>query len=712
MSENSLQSIEQLKNSIRSFLDEKESNIYHKNYVDNITDESEFENGQVEDVIDKIESSFKIDKEALQDVTETEEAEITKFNQVLDTVGKEFIIKAAFHNIFDEILNSILANEQGSETTENKEESEMTRYYNQLALLLDYILVVILKNNDKSKTMKHVFYSSIQQVMEQLLNFSINYANHFWTFMETREKLYISKIYQNDKTERVQFLYCFQPLVNKYYIKTKTKTKTSRISSFINETFNTQKQDTYADTFRYRVKAFMSNCLSFEDQTGLNKYFDVAARDPLNLKIYKDVFSQDLIDVQKLINNPMYYLRKQNQGQLTSLTNKLIKVFYQLLAEEKAYTEKHKLPDFFIQKPPKSKEEIEMKKEKYSKKIYNPETYYLSTFNLDKSEFEEQQKIDQRHLTILTEIPKNRVSILFSIFMVSFFFMDLTEKYKNQLLDSVGAPKNTKHFTDDSTPNNVYLDYHDIKFKFFSEIKRINSQLAFLANHVQVSERIWWGFLLYGKDPKTGKSLFEDKILTTEELEEVAKKHEEIAKYKTSKLFNNYVTSEVTRKMRPKKDEGVKFKEFDVYMNSEELENVKYEIEELENSDVKDDDKLQELKEKRSALTWRLLRSQRTSKLFELSEMLKNAIPINEKVEDDEDEEMLEEDEIEEVKTEQNGDEKVKEQASGNETEPEEANGEDKAEIKQEEEVNSRKRSLDEENDDSRSPKLAKTKTE
>ncbi|RCK60736.1 hypothetical protein Cantr_08522 [Candida viswanathii] len=609
-------SILSLSKIIESVVDNHSKNSA-KDYVAEVTDDSIFTDGnaQIQGALSKIESDYRL--EVTEELPEAQKAEVEDYNKTIGTNLEEFVLSSAFRSVIQSRIEEFLQNE----------DSSSAELYNSLALILDFELSYAI--NISSET-KNVFYESWDQVTKLLSSISTPIIEGFWGYFEARLPVIMNKIFENTTMERIKLLYTFNYLTDRFDIKNDDDKRDS------------YKKDSFNDTFEARVRFLAANILAFEDNTGLNKYFLRSDRTAPSL-VVDDPFLTDMMDIQKLLRDPLSYTKADNHKKLRSLGEKCNKVVNQIIMEEQKFRSEFPLDDESWILPPRPEEEQEYLREKYSKLTYVPETYFTSLF---KGKEDKLQAGDKELLDAILSQSNTRMQYLVMIFIAANVISELLPKIKQNFMTSLHAPLNVKHFIQDSITEGIERLFGHLKRDIPLLASQHNRPFTALLQHVLHSEREWWRWLLYGKDYKTGKLLLLDRDTSSEELQKVADDLEKIYRYKDSRYFNTYVTPQVTRKMKAQR--GLS------QMNSVEnfpVDDVKRNVEDIEDeiSNTEDSSTKHELLEKKSLLSWRLLRNERLNNWFESAqqfreEMLSHQEEIQlDEGEDDEDEEMPEE---------------------------------------------------------------------
>lgn len=544
---------------------EKEFEGYNKNYYENT-----FENYKdaTVDLLTLDEAQFKF-----EEPKDLEEEDIKKFNDSVYSKLKETILSTSFQKV---LLSFI-------EVDVDSGDSQLTK---KIALVLDYLLWLAI---EVDKTAKTTFYYCLEVVLNQLFSISTSQVESFWSFVEARLPTIQGKLFENSFGERIAILLLGNSLTDKYNtLITGMKTDTTM-------------KDTLNDRFQSRVRIFMTELLAIDDNTGLNKYFHIHSAIPPHIRT-KDVFISDVLDIQKMFNDPLFYLKKSNVMEFNKMTEKIYRVYGQLVEEELRFRAKSPLPEQFRFLEPKSEPEQEYLRQKYLQREYVPESYLESSFEKG-SKLDETQNADYKFFYHQMELSKIRVQYLLMIYILSVFYVELTPGNKSEFMKNIGAPVTTKHITEESPAASTVKKYIQIKTELPSLLKGIDASLPFLFLHLGLDERIWWRWLLHGKDDQN-QGFFVNKLLQPEVLDAQEDAFKKLYPYKNKRSFNTFVTPQVSKKMRT--EIGLANLEqtakFDIEKATEELNGIKEELEKGDNDDLKD---------RKSAYSWKLLRWKR-----------------------------------------------------------------------------------------------------
>lgn len=481
--------------------------------------------------------------------------DIRIFNEGLKEKTTDFILLMSFQSLIQEYLDKLVdAYKQRTNNSEdNSQHNSVTfgeykvpeqefKLLNYMCILLDLKGFWVVRSYPSSKMN---FYRMIGQIMGSLYNLDTRIVETFWVYLESREALIKDTILDRQSTgERIAWLEICNSLSDKYYLNNIQGKKDSN------------KKDSMNDRFHFRVRIFLANILNFEDNTGLNKYFHSSNR--ITHEVSVDSRKQDseflraIMRLNKLFREPYYYLKPANHKLLNRIADTLKQVFEYLISEEVNALKKKPKTDPFAVLPQKSKEEEQYLGEKYSRKLYFPEEYLLSPFdNRKKGEkYEQTKKEDCDFISKLFDESKSRQIILVQIYFICHFYYEINSENRKSFLKSLNAPSNVKHITEDCPPNSLVSLFLKIKKEILKRYRSIDSQFSFLLQHMAIEETYWWSWLIYGKDPHSNKSLFADKELSLGRLQQVDKKRTDILPFKERRYFNNYITPQLSRRMK------------------------------------------------------------------------------------------------------------------------------------------------------------------
>lgn len=582
-----------------------------------------------EDIISKNQFDYKIDVPMVEGGTQEDEktkdlqAEIEKFNSGLDERTRDFIITISFQRAADEFLSKHLeeAKNRLKDDFDGKEGDaiefegytiypEELQNYNRLSILIDFQILLI----ETYPSNKSSFYQLLSQILQTLLNESTYAVDKFWYYLESRKTIIQEKIFDKQVTsDRISFLEICNSLTDKFFHKN------------IQGKRDLTKKDTFNDTFQFRVRMFIGNIFNFEDNTGLNKYFSTSNRIvndyAATSRARDDSFVKDVIQINKLFRDPYYFLKLTNHKLLTRTADTLKKVYEYLMEEEISWSRVAPKIDQFAVCPPKSEVEKHHLEEKYNNKLYFPENYPLAPFDERKrgDEFEALKKQDQSFMSKQFDDSKIRQTCLVQIYFLCHLYYELNATNKKEFLRSLKGPSNVKHVTDDSPPDSLVSLFFKIKREIPKRYRSIDSQFSFLLQHMAIDETYWWGWLIYGKDPVTGKLLFSDKVLTAAELDIVKQKSETIIPFKEKRYFNNYVTPQLSRKMKIERGLQKLLKE-----DSDIIGDWQSKIDDLTEkiNNSQDPSERDQLVNDRNVITWKHLKRERQSKWLQFGKLL------------------------------------------------------------------------------------------
>lgn len=499
---------------------------------------------------------YKITLESKEDGKDEEarkklEEDIESFNSTLDEKSRDYLLLLTLQLTLQQFLNEYAETQKGQSLDYDESSIKIEEYtisaqelavFNKISLLIDLQFQIYLGHLPSSKAN---FYQLILQASEALLNLGSFSVDKFFYYLESRQSLIQQKLFDPKLTsDRISILEICNGLTDRYYTQ-----------NSINGKRDSYKKDSFNDRLQYRVRTFITNVFQFEDNTGLNKYFSNANRivretAPVKAKSWEDELLQDLVKFSKIIHDPFFYLKPNNSRQLSAAIDTLNKLYDFLFEEEEAFLKSQPKVDQFLVKPEKSKSEQQYLKEKYEKKVFVPENYWLSPFesNQRNSNYELQRE-DEKYFMKQLDDTKTRHVLLVQVYLVACLFYHLVGSNRKTLLKDIGAPSNVKHLTDDSTPESYVNELFKIRREILKKYRSVDNQLGFLLQQLQNSELNWWGWLIYSKDSR-GLALHANRQLVDEELAEVSKKTAIVIPYKEKRYFNTYATPQLSRKMK------------------------------------------------------------------------------------------------------------------------------------------------------------------
>lgn len=481
--------------------------------------------------------------------------DIRIFNEGLKEKTTDFILLMSFQSLIQEYLDKLVdIYKQRNDYVEESSQYNIVTFgeyevpeqefklLNLMCVILDLKGFWVIRTYPSSKMN---FYRMIGQIMGSLCNLDTRAVETFWVYLESREALIKDTIFDKQSTgERIAWLEICNSLSDKYYLNNIQGKKDSN------------KKDSMNDRFHFRVRIFLANILNFEDNTGLNKYFHPSNRITHDVSVdsrkQDSEFIRAIMRLNKLFREPYYYLKPANHKILNKVADTLKHVFEYLISEEVSALKKMPKTDPFAVLPRKSKEEEQYLEEKYSRKLYFPEEYLLSPFDNRKKgeEYEQAKKEDCDFISKLFDESKSRQIYLVQIYFICHFYYEINSENRKVFLKSLNAPSNIKHITEDCPPNSLVSLFLKIKKEILKRYRSIDSQFSFLLQHMAIEETYWWSWLIYGKDPHSNKSLFADRELSLERIQQVDKKRTEILSFKERRYFNNYITPQLSRRMK------------------------------------------------------------------------------------------------------------------------------------------------------------------
>ncbi|GBL52154.1 hypothetical protein CAJCM15448_44280 [Candidozyma auris] len=530
-----------------------------------------------------------------------------EFKKSVRTSSKEFIRITSLTKVVDDLISGIQSSSEVSEVGSLPEEHVSSIC--KLALLLEWHIYCI-RFDDDATSSKADFFTLLQLISESLFAISTKHISRFWEYLESRIKLFKQHVFdKNITSHRIALLGLCNGLTDKYYIRNSF----GKLDSYVKDTFN--------DEFQARVRLYLATMLSFEDSTGLNKYFAIANRENKEPAVVRtnspdDNLLEDLLSFYRLSRNPFYYLRSPRL--LHSVAVSMDKFASYLMEQEAKYAVRHPGRDIFAVTTPQTEQEVAESTEKSKRVVFFPETYWLTPFESRK---DEKVKLDdQKNIIKKLDSSSFRRLLLIHIYLVCSFFVALSPANKRSLLKTAGAPANVKHISEEFTPDASYKIFLNNKRDIPKNCLTWDSQLSNLLSSLSQSEEHWWAWLLYGKD-RDGNLLLTDKNISDEELAAVKEKHSSAVPFKTKRYFNTHATPQLSRKMKTKtglhllerrSDEGIDY--------SAKIEELKGKIEHAQiEGDV---ETVKELTEAKTILLWKHIKAARQHQWLHLGKLL------------------------------------------------------------------------------------------
>lgn len=462
------------------------------------------------------------------DAVSGEEAKVgaTKLKEVAKEQFKNVIIQSGLDNIAGSILESIIKSPEINATS-------MTELNTTIDLLI-YIA---------SESTNAIFFHLLSMILDTLFDYSIEHAETFWSHVEFRRPEVEEKVFDNSKTsDRIALLELCNSVTDKYYRKTGRGL------------FDSYKEDSFNDRFKFRVRAFLANLLKLEDNTGLNKYFATGNRiapDMVTQKTREGNFVKDIIDINKMFRDPYFYIRPANHQLLSRNLDLLLKVYQYLLDEETKYYRACPAPDIFSVPSARPQAEIDALLLSYDQKPYYPEHYWTSQFEEVKKgpAFEELKRKDQDHIYNLFDSTATRQLWLLQIYVICNFLYEMLPDSKRALLKKVDAPSGVKHVSEDFVPDRLLSMLFKIKRELPRLYRSIDGPFAYVLQNLSACESSWWSWLIYGKDSE-GKPLLGKSPLSSDNLMETTEKLKNIVLFREKRYFNTYATPQLSRRMK------------------------------------------------------------------------------------------------------------------------------------------------------------------
>lgn len=573
---------------------------------DNVNFTAPADNSQFEPLVEKLQSTLatidynpSIDKSTIANEKEDEQDAKDKLIQSIDTFNlgiekqvKDTVLSTAcqqfIQKVLQEHLQMFLEGKEGDAHFHNYTiPHEQFKTFTILGNLLDFQIYLHLQGFDKK-----LFYESLSTIVRFLFSITTSQVDIFWYYVESRQLIISTDVFDKKIiSDRIAML---------------------EICNYLNDKYNSNvpvQQDTFNDHFHFRVRTFITSLLAFDDNTGLNKYFTVANRKVPELNKIKQDFLEDIVTIQKLFNDPYKYLKAENSRELQKMVLKLLNVYDYLVSEEER--DRRKGDQFAIPKP-KTEAEQKYLVEKYANVQYFPENFWDSMRNAPLSD------ADLEYYMNIFLQSKTRQIYLLQIFSLANLYFELHPKNKREFIDSIKA-SNIKHITDESLTSESHKSrMYKIQKDMMNRCRDTDKPFAFLMQHICVSEKIWWGWLIYGKDANN-KPFFDDKELTTEEISDAENKFTGLLPFKSKKYHNTYITPQLTRKMKTAR--GLE----QLKVGKPNLHKFDKPVQEMTEK-LAQPDKRSEVIEERNTLLWKKMKGLRQSSWFDLSGMFSKDI--------------------------------------------------------------------------------------
>lgn len=390
-----------------------------------------------------------------------------------------------------------------------------------LACLFDILLAVV-RHHPSTKPNVH---QCLLLATDLLFLVSTHHVNAFWDYLEHRRALLLQLVFDQRVTgDRIAVLEICNNLTDRFNPKSRTGARKT----------DTYRKDTFNDQFEARVRIFLANVLTLEDNTGLNKYFSVAniaSQDiPTSVGVNgkDDILLRDMMQINKVIRDPYLYVRPAQHKTLSSVVHSMSKVATYLLDEE----------DKWFKKRPRE-----------VVSVFVAEPYALSPFEEVKrgEAFEKAKREDASFAANLFDLHRTRQVTLVELFVCVSLLFELTASSKRAFLASVNGA--AKHFVDDFVPEHLAPQLVKIRQDIVKRYKPNDAALSEVLVLLGHSELMWWSWLILGKD-KDGKPLLSVAELLQAELQAVDEKWRTMLPPKTKPYFNTYATPQLTRRMK------------------------------------------------------------------------------------------------------------------------------------------------------------------
>lgn len=547
------------------------------------------------------------------DEDEATKDKIAKFNESAAQQTKNFALKMALTRVTDTLTNKLRAEDETAEKSVIFQSIPSTQLQydvlNSYLMLLD--ILIALSQKELFPSARNDFYLILQLMLESLMSFLSEILEEFWYALESRQLAISTFIFDQKITlNRIAMLGICNTITDRLY----KREKLGKYDSYQKDSFN--------DNLHARVRTFLSSLLLFDDLTGLNKYFAIANRVNREPNLGKakngdEELLQDILQFHRLLRDPYYYLK--NSHSLSRQADSMNRLYKYLLDEEAKYAKKHPVPDIYKVKQPLLEDKKAKLMEKNERAVFFPEHYWLAPFEDVQrgAEFDALKSEDMRITLNRFDSSRYRRLLLIQMYLVSSFFLDLQISKKRDTLRRIGAPANTKHVTDENTPESLGKIFASIKREIPKLCRTWDTQLLFLLQHVSQSEEYWVEWLIYGKNAQ-GKPLLNVLPITEDEIHSTLEKLEKVAPYKTKRYFNSHATPQLSRKMRQKTGISLLLETLEA---DDDYEAKISELTERIGSET-DESVNHELKEERSLLLWRMAKTLRGKQWLKVSEVV------------------------------------------------------------------------------------------
>lgn len=559
----------------------------------------------------ELKHSEKHENGASEETSTDQEAK--EYNDSLDTKLRDFVILTVLLEIASEYTSRLKTLVEESKEQNASIENRPIPQEDAISLAgVSIVLDLQMYLTHAFPSMKPNFYHLLSQITKAVSDVSTGALELFWNYMESRQSLIQARIFDRSNTSDRMYLLEITNFLTDRYIVRNSQHKLDGAS-----------KDTFNDRIQFRIRMFVANTFNFEDNTGLNKYFSISNRyvyEPTSSsKAREDVFMKDIAFVNRVFRDPYHYLSPANHKQLSRVADTFKQVYEYLIDEEVKWSQSTPKVDQFVLRDGMSEGTLQNLKKKFDHKPYFPQFYDLCQFEQIKKGqvYESLRKEDLSFDSKLFDDSKVRQICLLQVYFLCNLYHDLSLTNKKSFVKSLGATSSLKHIAEGSIPENLAMVFLKMKRDILKRIRTVDSQLSFLLQQIVITESFWWGWLIYGKDPRTGKSIFSGKIISEEELQALKEKSNSILPFKEKKYFNTYATPQLSRMMRlkrgilelPKIDSSIE--ESSIDMNSIEARLM----------NTLDAHERESLLEERNIKLWKRLRIERTRKWLNFGDL-------------------------------------------------------------------------------------------
>ncbi|CAN3501499.1 hypothetical protein DICA1_D10352 [Diutina catenulata] len=459
----------------------------------------------------------------------------------------------------------------------------------EFAVVLDFIISL----SESYSEAKRVFYDTLGWIVRELLPVRGQALDQFWDYMESRQQKIVEKMCNASiVSDRINMLELCN-LLTDYY-------RDYHGGSSNRPAADPRRADAVRDRLRMRVRQFVSEVLSFEDSTGLNKYFTVAGRKVAEMPKGDHLF-EDLYQLQQMFNHH-YATFGRNPGHINDNLKVLRRIFFYIAPK--------------ISWSAFSRSEEPEKEEATTETVENsiPDSMW---------DIYGGPKADTQGLKRWMTRPLAKLTWVCQTFIITNFYVEAAKD---------GSLKTIAKYDMNADSLKQFTKFRD---DLIAEISKSDEDMGKLLKQLGLGEQTWWKWLINGKDAD-GKPVIGGTPLTAEEVEAASEEAAKAYPLKNKLYFNTYITPQVTRKMRTATGiERINEGTTDVDMeDAARLETLQAEVAAGDYSHL----------DERNTLLWKSLRKQRNGEWLSLTgilakeKLVENPLDFNAESEDEEEE--------------------------------------------------------------------------